>query len=510
MEKPLNAAELQREIQDFLRQKYGERVVFPHADPTEGEHGVEAKREHGAKRIDFDLTPDQLVDYLDKYVIGQEQAKEVLATKVCTHFHRARMAASMPDTPVGHIKNNIILIGPTGVGKTYLVRLIAQRLGVPFVKGDATKFSETGYVGGDVEDLVRELVRDADGDIDLAQHGIIYIDEIDKIASSGPHIGPDVSRTGVQRNLLKLMEETEVDLRPPHDLASQMESLMQFQKTGHVERKKISTKQILFIVSGAFSGLDDIVRRRVRGAGMGFAAGPRGSSDAPVGDLDAVTPQDLIEFGFESEFVGRLPVTAILSGLSVGDLLAILRNPNSPVIVGKKQDFLAYGIEIEFEDAALGRIAALALDEKTGARGLVSVMERILMKWEKRLPSTDVKHVKVTLRVVEDPAGELDRLIAANQIQRFCKRFLDDYQVVLSFTEEAEELVRAESRRSNEPIEELCGHLLRDYGLGLKLIGCTAFVVDTEAIRAPKDRLDELIRGYYREHAGESRLTASD
>src|SRR5208337_2404953 len=172
----------------------------------------------------------------------------------------------------GEIKNNIIMIGPTGVGKTFLVKLIAKKIGVPFVKGDATKFSETGYVGGDVEDLVRDLVYEAKGNIELAQYGIIYLDEVDKIAATPNLIGPDVSRSGVQRALLKPMEETEVELKVPHDPVSQMEAIMEFQKTGKREKKKINTKHILFIMSGAFNGLEEIIKKRLNRQGMGFGA----------------------------------------------------------------------------------------------------------------------------------------------------------------------------------------------------------------------------------------------
>ena len=212
------------------------------------------------------------------------------------------------------------------MGKTYLIKLIAQRIGVPFVKGDATKFSETGYVGGDVEDLIRELVREANGSIEMAQYGIVYIDEIDKIASASNLVGPDVSRTGVQRNLLKLMEETDVDLKAPHDLTSQMESMMQFQRSGKVERQKINTRNILFIVSGAFSGLNDIVRKRLNLGKVGFQSGRDMSYEQDHTELlQHAKTEDMIEYGFESEFVGRLPVTAVLTPLSVDDLYAICR-----------------------------------------------------------------------------------------------------------------------------------------------------------------------------------------
>jgi ATP-dependent protease Clp ATPase subunit len=212
--------------------------TFPNMPPTPKPEADDGGQDDGVKteakpeEIQFDMKPEELEAYLNQYVVRQDQAKEILATKICTHFNKIRLGEPEDEAGVGHIKNNILMIGPTGVGKTYLIKLIARKIGVPFVKGDATKFSETGYVGGDVEDLVRDLVRDADGDIVRAQFGIVYIDEIDKIAASGSAVGPDVSRTGVQRNLLKLMEETDVDMRVPHDLASQMEAMMHFQRTG--------------------------------------------------------------------------------------------------------------------------------------------------------------------------------------------------------------------------------------------------------------------------------------
>jgi endopeptidase Clp ATP-binding regulatory subunit ClpX len=311
---------------------------------------------------------------------------------------------------VGRIKNNILLIGPTGVGKTYLVKLIAQKLGVPFVKGDATKFSETGYVGGDVEDLVRELVIQANEDIELAEHGIIYIDEIDKIASSQHLVGPDVSRTGVQRALLKPMEETEVDLKVPHDPVSQMQAIEHFRKTGKRERRAVNTKNILFIMSGAFNGLAEIIKKRIQRQEIGFGAQVQ-SRDNDMRFLKNVKAEDLIEFGFESEFVGRLPVVAVLEPLEVGDLLDILKNPNNPIINAKKEDFRSYGIDIRFEEESLGIIAERAFLEKTGARGLVSVLERVVLPFEKKLPSSQIRHFAVTADIVRNPESELERLL---------------------------------------------------------------------------------------------------
>jgi ATP-dependent Clp protease ATP-binding subunit ClpX len=369
----------------------------------------------GKKRqIDFDLKPEELEAFLNDYIIRQEEAKEILATKICTHFNRIKFTEMTKGRNryegVGHIKNNILMVGPTGVGKTYLIKLIAKKIGVPFVKGDATKFSETGYVGGDVEDLVRDLVYEANGDIELAQYGIIYVDEIDKIASSNNLIGPDVSRTGVQRALLKPMEETEVDLKVPHDPISQLEAIEHYRKTGKREKRTINTKYILFIMSGAFNGLEEFIKRRLNREGIGFGAEIR-SKDERVEYLKQVKAEDLITFGFESEFIGRLPVTAVFEQLEIDDLYAILKNPNNPIILGKKKDFKSYGIDIQFEEEALYELAVKAYEEKTGARGLVSAVEKVLLKFEKKLPSTDIQKFVVTRSVVEDPDRELERLL---------------------------------------------------------------------------------------------------
>ena len=337
-----------------------------------------------------------------------------MATKICTHFNRIKFTKSTKGRDryeeVGHIKNNILMVGPTGVGKTYLIKLIAKKIGVSFVKGDATKFSETGYVGGDVEDLVRDLVYEANGDIELAQYGIIYVDEIDKIASSNNIIGPDVSRTGVQRALLKPMEETEVDLKVLHDPISQLEAIEHYRRTGKREKRTINTKHILFIMSGAFNGLEEIIKKRLNREGIGFGAEIR-SKDERAEYLKQVKAEDLIAYGFESEFIGRLPVTAVFEKLEVDDLYAILKNPNNPIILGKKKDFKSYGIDIQFEEEALYELAVKAYEEKTGARGLVSAVEKVLIKFEKRLPSTDIRKFVVTRVVVEDPGQELEGLL---------------------------------------------------------------------------------------------------
>ncbi len=413
-----NQKELEKELSEYLSKKYGDRIkivsplLFPQSEPKKKEEG--GKR--GAKKSGvpaFDMKPEELESYLNGYVVKQDQAKGVLATKICTHFNRIkspdkRYKKENPSS-VGMIKNNILMLGPTGVGKTYLIKLIAQKIGVPFVKGDATKFSETGYVGGDVEDLVRDLVYEANDDIKLAENGIVYIDEIDKIASSQNIIGHDVSRTGVQRALLKPMEETDVDLKVPHDPISQIQAIEHYRRTGKREKQIVNTKNILFIMSGAFEGLTDIIKKRLQRQGIGFEADIH-PSEVSMDILKKVRAQDLIEFGFESEFIGRLPVIVVFDELTKDDLVEILKNPNNPIILSKKKDFMAYDINIQFEDEALEKLAEMASQEKTGARGLVSAVERTLMPFEKHLPSTITDRVLVSPELVENPEQELKRI----------------------------------------------------------------------------------------------------
>jgi len=415
-----NQRELEKELSDYLTKKYGNRIkiISPFVIPKKDEAqsgGQDREGEDGAV-THFDMMPEELESFLDDFVVKQDRVKGVLATKVCTHFNRIkfnnqRAAGEKKKSGVGMIKNNVLMIGPTGVGKTYIIKLIAQKLGVPFVKGDATKFSETGYVGGDVEDLVRDLVYEANENIDLAENGIIYIDEVDKIASSHNLIGHDISRTGVQRALLKPMEETDVDLKVPHDPISQIQAIEHYRRTGKREKKVVNTKNILFIMSGAFGDLAEIIKKRLQKQGIGFEADVR-PTEIPWEILKEVRAQDLVEFGFESEFVGRLPVVVVFDELTKEDLLEILKNPNNPIVLSKRIDFRAYGIDIKFEDDALSRIAEMAAEEKTGARGLVSAMEKVLIPFEKKLPSSPVRRFLVTRDIVEQPEAQLEVLLA--------------------------------------------------------------------------------------------------
>ena len=415
-EKIPDPKEIEKEIGEFLAKKFGGSVkmVSPLVVPHEISSEKVEKPAQKKTKIDFDLKPEDLISYLDQYIVKQDDAKTILGTKICTHFNRIKRAETYCDDMsdmVGHIKNNILMFGPTGVGKTYIIKLIAKKIQVPFVKGDATKFSETGYVGGDVEDLVRDLVREADGDIELAQYGIIYIDEIDKIASNRNIIGVDVSRSGVQRALLKPMEETEVDLKVPHDPISMIQEIERFRKTGKREKRAVNTSNILFIMSGAFGDLARIVKKRIADQEIGFGAKIKNHRD-DTHLLQKVKAEDLIEFGFETEFVGRLPVRSVFEKLTEEDLFEILKNPSNPIILGKKLDFAAYDIDVKFEGKALRVLAEKAFNENTGARGLVSAIEGALLLFEKKLPSSDIKKFPVTVYVIQDPEKSLENMMS--------------------------------------------------------------------------------------------------
>ena len=418
---------IEKELGEFLNKKFGGNVkivspsILPQKGPISGSEPSKGKKE----LIHFNIKPEELIAYLDQYVIKQDKAKSVLSTKICTHFNRIRHSETTGEGVskiTGNIKSNILMLGPTGIGKTYLIKLIAKRIGVPFVKADATKFSETGYVGGDVEDLIRDLVKEANDDIELAECGIIYIDEIDKIAASPNVIGAQVSRTGVQRALLKPMEETEVDLKVPHDPVSMMQELESYQQTGKRSRRRVNTANVLFIVSGAFTGLTDVVRRRISKQSIGFGSNlVQTKKDIEL--LKLTKAEDLVEYGFESEFIGRIPVRCVLDELSEKDLYAILKMPNNPVVLCKRLDFSAYGIRIAFTDDALKILAKRASKENTGARGLISVVEEALLIFEEKLPSTDVKKFPVTKSVLGNPHKDLKNLISNKSTKKWEKLF---------------------------------------------------------------------------------------
>ena len=494
-----------------MRQHFqtGNAAAFTKSHEAAGARAEPPPDEDGMRH--FDRKPRDVKAYLDRFVIKQDEAKKVLSVALCDHYHHVRLAMKGEEQP-NYAKQNVILIGPTGVGKTYLIRSLADLIGVPFVKADATKFSETGYVGGDVEDLVRDLVRRAEGEVARAQYGIIYIDEIDKIAAAPGLTGRDVSGRGVQTNLLKLMEETEVPARAPNDIAGQIQAMMEMTRGGGKKQPAtINTKHILFVVSGAFPGLEKVVRKRLREATIGFAAG---GQPAPEEEhcLAQVQTRDFIDFGFEPEFIGRLPVRVVCRPLNVDDLFLILKTSEGSIIRQYEQSFAAYGIEVLFRDDGLRRIAELASEEKTGARGLMTVCEQIFRDLKFELPSTPVKRFVVTRELVDDPPGELKQLLAEHAkeergvmrqlVHEFAQRFRETHGLTIRFTEEAAEWLVERALAQSVSVRDLCAAQFKDFQFGLKLIaqntGREEFILDRAAAEAPEKVLNDWVIASYR------------
>ena len=370
--------------------------------------GVSETAAPPAPEFSFDLKPAEIARHLSRFVIGQREAKKVLSVALCDHFQHVRMTREGNGAPF-YQKQNVLLLGPTGVGKTHLIRSAAELIGVPFVKADATKFSETGYVGGDVDDLVRDLVRRAGGNVKKAEHGIIYLDEVDKLATRGESGGRDVSGRGVQTNLLKLMEDGDVPLVSPNDMTGQLQSAMSAMRgSGTTQPETINTRHILFFVSGAFSGVEQIIKRRLAAATTVTTKVGRLSVDQT---LAHIATADLIAYGLEPEFIGRLPVRVACHSLDSEDLFNVLRRSESSLIHQYERAFAAYGVRCEFKDDGLRRLAELAATEHTGARGLMTICERVFRDFKFQLPGSCVKRFAVTAKLVEAPASELRRLL---------------------------------------------------------------------------------------------------
>ncbi len=513
--------ELQKQLQEFLGKNpnvhaqvssfiHTPQESTPQQTPAQPVDSPDDANDALQRIRNFSLKPKEIRDYLNRFVIKQNEAKKVLSVAICDHYNHIRQCLDdEKNREQEYHKQNIILLGPTGVGKTYLMKNIAKLIGVPFVKADATKFSETGYVGGDVEDLVRDLVKVANGNTELAQYGIIYIDEIDKIASASnsEHGGRDVSGRGVQINLLKLMEDTEVNLTSQTDMMAQMQAMMEMQRGAKKRPRTLSTRHILFIVSGAFDRLAESIKKRKSQTSMGFNTLNNCEDVDTFSFLQQVETSDFIKYGFEPEFIGRLPIRVACESLKADDLAQILNSSEGSILRQYKNDFKGYDIDFTITPEAITEVATRAESERTGARGLMTVLEKLLRDFKFDLPSAAIKSFEVTTATIHHPHETLKELIMENKhlqedvlngdIDRFAKWFHKEHTITLTFTADACKELIGEALDHDLTIHALCQKKFADFQHGLKIIqrntGIDTFTIDENTVINPDKSLSKWV-----------------
>ena len=494
--------EIKKELEKVLKENFGAKINLLTSEQYAKKHRFHSDREKSSERkhsdrnskldiLSFSKTPKEVKQHLDRFVIGQDESKKTLSIAICNHYNQLKHYHSLSKKQkinYEYSKQNVLIIGPTGVGKTYLVKQIAKLINVPFVRADATKYSETGYIGANVEDLIKDLVQQADGDLTRAEHGIVYIDEVDKLAgntSLTSHGSKDISGRGVQLGLLKMLEECEIDLRHGSDPASQMQALIEMQTSNSktLPSKKVNTRHILFIMSGAFTHLEEIISKRIATKTIGFINKEDKDKDSKPPStyeiISQVKTEDLQKFGFEPEFIGRLPVRVCCHKLSVNDLYHILKNSHGSVIKQYILSFDAYNIAINFNDNALKEIAKLAFNEHTGARSLVTIIDNILRDYLFELASLNIKKLTIDDKLIKNPAKVLNQLLAsqklisspaAKELTRFQQYYFKQNQIKIKISLSCIEFIMSKTNNDNEQIFDYLKNLLDPYAHAIKLL----------------------------------------
>lgn len=522
-DKSFKPEDLQKELEDLIKDKFGSNIqvitqAFDQFNAQDTQAAAPSKETETAgvasssQFLEFSKLPKEIKEYLDDYIISQDDAKKALAIAICDHYNQVKYYNTLDNEQKAahsYAKQNVLLLGPTGVGKTYMVKQLAKLIGVPFVKADATKYSETGYMGANVEDLIKDLLQQANGDISKAEFGIVYIDEADKLATQGSKFhGKDVNGRGVQLGLLKMMEETDVDLRSGNDPSSHIQAFMEMQSTGgKLPDKIVNTRHILFILSGAFTGLEEIIGKRLSQKSIGFAAAEKEDDTPSEKLLKKVSTEDLTKFGLEPEFVGRLPVRVSCNHLTEDNLFHILKDSKESILAQYKRAFGSYGINIEFTDDALMEIAIRAKKENTGARSLFTIIESSLREFKYHLPSTLIRNLKVDKDLIISPNEALEKLLKEDtKLRSDISKSIADFEA--NFTAKTGVHIEFSQAAINEILNALLtfkgsttdflNKTLDGYDHGLKVIvqniGDVKISIPSESITDPKKTLDGWVK----------------